>query len=382
MVRADVYARPSGPPRRHGSPRASASACPKPSTCTPGPLHESLLPEPRHPRSQPRLVRLHQRRALQGRPKRGSIDPLLPSKVGIPHVHNLLYHKHTPKKPLITSSSRWSPFPLAGKHPRKPRLPHRHCPGSRARRLHQGKRPLRGKGHRLQENLPQQDNPALCAKQMYEDWAELGLSMPEARRHRRLLEGPGRFLPGPADEARAMLHPSEQQRPASLFRRPYHNDPGINHNHDEPRSSATPSSPRTASPSTATSSIAFGEESPWRNRQRIRYRRCLKTATGKHLAQGLGREICRPPPQPRRPRTEQLKCGHDAPIYTVIEEMLKIPALFATSRTSTRTSPPELSRSASKPSHFKRYREDMIARAEKIAEIEADSPHMMRIPAP
>ena len=32
--------------------------------------------------------------------KRGSIDPCFPSKVGIPHVHNLLYHKH--KKHSLT----------------------------------------------------------------------------------------------------------------------------------------------------------------------------------------------------------------------------------------------------------------------------------------
>ena len=31
--------------------------------------------------------------------KRGAIDPCFPSKVGIPHVHNLLYAMH-PKKPL------------------------------------------------------------------------------------------------------------------------------------------------------------------------------------------------------------------------------------------------------------------------------------------
>ena len=31
--------------------------------------------------------------------KRGSIDPCFPSKLGIPHVHNLLYVHHA-KKPL------------------------------------------------------------------------------------------------------------------------------------------------------------------------------------------------------------------------------------------------------------------------------------------
>ena len=32
--------------------------------------------------------------------KRGAIDPCFPSKIGIPHVHNLLHHKHKPDKPL------------------------------------------------------------------------------------------------------------------------------------------------------------------------------------------------------------------------------------------------------------------------------------------
>ena len=31
--------------------------------------------------------------------KRGAIDPCFPSKIGIPHVHNLLYKHHT-KRPL------------------------------------------------------------------------------------------------------------------------------------------------------------------------------------------------------------------------------------------------------------------------------------------
>ena len=31
--------------------------------------------------------------------KRGAIDPCFPSKIGIPHVHNLLY-KHHAKRPL------------------------------------------------------------------------------------------------------------------------------------------------------------------------------------------------------------------------------------------------------------------------------------------
>ena len=59
--------------------------------------------------------------------KRGSIDPCFPSKVGIPHVHNLLYVHHK-KKPLDIIF-----FPMIDDLPSRPgqraepsRLPHRH----------------------------------------------------------------------------------------------------------------------------------------------------------------------------------------------------------------------------------------------------------------
>ena len=39
--------------------------------------------------------------------KRGAIDPCFPSKIGIPHVHNLLYGS-TRRSRSTSSSSRWS----------------------------------------------------------------------------------------------------------------------------------------------------------------------------------------------------------------------------------------------------------------------------------
>jgi hypothetical protein len=60
---------------------------------------QRLLREPRRAGEQPRVLRLHERRAVSRGAGRGAIDPCFPAKIGIAHVHNLLYAKHA-KKPL------------------------------------------------------------------------------------------------------------------------------------------------------------------------------------------------------------------------------------------------------------------------------------------
>ena len=75
--------------------------------------------------------------------KRGAIDPCFPSKIGIPHVHNLLY-KHHAKRPLDVIF-----FPMIDTltttcpAPRAPCLPDRDGhPGGRQGGVHQRRRRL------------------------------------------------------------------------------------------------------------------------------------------------------------------------------------------------------------------------------------------------
>ena len=118
--------------------------------------------------------------------KRGAIDPCFPSKVGIPHVHNLLYVHHK-KKPLDIIF-----FPMIDDLPSRPgqraepsRLPHRrgHARG-RQGGVHQGKRSVQGDGRRVPEPVRQSAaSPMLFERQMYETFKDiLGLSPEENHR--------------------------------------------------------------------------------------------------------------------------------------------------------------------------------------------------------
>ena len=89
--------------------------------------------------------------------KRGAIDPCFPSKLGIPHVHNLLYKVHA-KKPLDIIF-----FPMIDclttdlyKRAGQPLLPHRghHARGGEGG-VHQGRRSVRRKGRSLPGHLRQ-----------------------------------------------------------------------------------------------------------------------------------------------------------------------------------------------------------------------------------
>ena len=111
--------------------------------------------------------------------KRGSIDPCFPSKVGIPHVHNLLYQKHKPKRPLD-----YILFPMVDSFPTwlENILGSRACPTVTAtpEAVHAAFTKesdlFAEKGIVYKKTFLNMDDAPLCAKQMYEDWGEeLGL---------------------------------------------------------------------------------------------------------------------------------------------------------------------------------------------------------------
>ena len=170
--------------------------------------------------------------------KYGSIDPCYPSKVAQAHIHNLLFHQHTEKKPL-----KYIFFPIithvptfVERHDGQRELPDRR---RRARRheggLHEGGRLLRRRAaSSTSTRRVTFIEPNLMAQRHVRD---LG---PAPRHHRgrerlRLPRGAGRrsrsFENDLQDKGRAILETVEAENRVAILMlgRPYHSDPGLNH---------------------------------------------------------------------------------------------------------------------------------------------------------
>ncbi len=166
--------------------------------------------------------------------KRGAIDPCFPSKIGIPHVHNLLYSKHTVEHPLDFIF-----FPMIDSLPTflEGVIDSRSCPTvtttpEAVKAAFTKERDVFAERRvRYLDTFLNFAEPALLARQMYGEFREtLGLSVEEndlacqaawthldavetrLRRHARLvldrLEATGRIG-------------------LVLLSRPYHDDPGV-----------------------------------------------------------------------------------------------------------------------------------------------------------
>jgi predicted nucleotide-binding protein (sugar kinase/HSP70/actin superfamily) len=167
--------------------------------------------------------------------KRGSIDPCFPSKLGIPHVHDLIFGKHekTPLThilfPMVDS------FPTFLEHVQASRA----CPtvvataeATHAAFIKEGDL-FAEKGIVFKKTFCNIDEPALCARQMYEDWKdELGLSVAEAERATaeglKALKSFDERLRRQSREVLDQLE-TEDRLGVVVLARPYHNDPGVNH---------------------------------------------------------------------------------------------------------------------------------------------------------
>jgi predicted CoA-substrate-specific enzyme activase len=265
--------------------------------------------------------------------KRGSIDPCFPSKLGIPHVHNLLYVQHARKPlthiffPMVDSS----PTFLAGVQGS------RACPtvvatpeAAHAAFIKEGD-PFRDRGITFKKTLLNLDQPALCARQMFDDWGEeLGLSRGEAERATREgLAALVRFEASMRAHARALLDELERtdRLGVVVLGRPYHNDPGVNHEIcDELQKLGYPIFYQDTLPTDEDLlERLFGEEirdgafdSPmsivdvWKNSYSENTNRKVWAAkfTARH-------------PNLVALELSSFKCGHDAPIYSVIEQIIE-----------------------------------------------------------
>lgn len=266
--------------------------------------------------------------------KRGSIDPCWPSKVCIAHVHNLLYKKHTTDRPLDYI---WFPmidaFPTWLEHV----VDNRACPTAaitpesvKAAYIKEGDAFAQA-GVKYLDPMLHMDEPALLVKQMHIAWGELlGLSLPETRRAvRAAYEALEDFQTRLQDEGRKVLEQVEQEDRVGLvvLSRPYHADPGISHGIiEELQKLGYPVLTQDCLPiDDSILERLFGEEvaadvcrSPlsiddvWKNSYSENTNRKIWAAkfVARH-ANLVGLEL------------SSFKCGHDAPIYTLIEEVVE-----------------------------------------------------------
>ena len=183
-----------------------------------------------------RLLRLHEEQLYKEGAKRGAIDPCFPSKLGIPHVHNLLFVVHA-KKPLDLIF-----FPMIDclTSDLYDAQASRSCPtvattpaAVKAAFTKEGDL-FAEKGVQFLDTFVNISKPDLFERQMYEEFKDiLGLSPEENKRaveegYRALDYFNNVTMRGAAREVLEQLE-REDRLGVVLLGRPYHNDPGVNH---------------------------------------------------------------------------------------------------------------------------------------------------------
>jgi predicted CoA-substrate-specific enzyme activase len=265
--------------------------------------------------------------------KRGSIDPCFPSKIGIPHVHNLLYvhHKEKPFDVIF--------FPMIDCLPSF--LTHtqgkRSCPtvattpeAVKAAFLKEGDL-FAEMGTKFYDTFVNMSEPKLLARQLFMQFgADLGLS--EAENMRAVEEGYKALNAFETDmrrRARAVLDQLEAEQRVGIvvLARPYHNDPGVNHEIlEEFQKLGYPVLTQDSLPlDTDLLDRLFGEEVA---KGEIPGPLAITDVWKNSYSENTSRKVWASKFTSRHPNLVALelssfKCGHDAPIYTVVEETIQ-----------------------------------------------------------
>ncbi|MGB9104812.1 MAG: acyl-CoA dehydratase activase-related protein, partial [Terriglobales bacterium] len=266
--------------------------------------------------------------------KRGAIDPCFPSKVGIPHVHNLLYAIHPKKQldiiffPMIdslptflvkTQSSRACPTVTA-------------TPASVKAAFTKESDLFTEKGVIWKDTLIELTDPKVAHRQMYDDWKDI-LGLSEEENYRAVEQGMAAMLKFDNDimrgTAREVLKKLEREDKLGivLLGRPYHNDPGINHEILEEFQ-------KLGYPVFSQDSLPLDDEIIWKlfgdevKMGVISHPLDVSDAWKNSYSENTTRKVWAAKYIARHPNLVALelssfKCGHDAPIYTVIEEVVE-----------------------------------------------------------
>jgi predicted nucleotide-binding protein (sugar kinase/HSP70/actin superfamily) len=315
--------------------------------------------------------------------KRGSIDPCFPSKVAIPHIHNLLYVQNKKKKidflfsPIVDTMPSDLEFAQA----------HTACPTITAT-IEAAKAAFTKEGDLFKEfgveymcPFVQLYNEQLTAKQMFECFSEkLGLSAEENRK--AVKEGYKayyKFMNDLKSESKSVLDKLEKEDKIGIvvLARPYHNDPGINHEIlEEFQKLGYPVLYQDALPTDDESMESlFGDEI---KAGIIRSGFDISDVWKNSYSENTSRKVWAAKYTARHPNLVALelssfKCGHDAPIYTVIQEIVEDSGTPYFSFKDIDENKPSGSikiRVETIGYFLKRYREDMIAKKNKFQSID------------
>ncbi|HXH10103.1 MAG TPA: BadF/BadG/BcrA/BcrD ATPase family protein [Alphaproteobacteria bacterium] len=316
--------------------------------------------------------------------KRGAIDPCFPSKVGIPHVHNLLYVHHK-KKPLdiiffpMIDSLTTDLYGTQGS---------RACP-TVTTTPEAVKAAFTKEGDLFKEMGVQYFStfvclvePQLFARQMYEQFKDIfGLSEEENARaveegYKALDYYNNVILRGTARDVLNTLV-AEQRLGIVLLGRPYHHDPGINHEIlEEFQKQGYPVFAQDALPiDPDILEQLFGEEV---QAGLIKDPMDISDVWKNSYSENTSRKIWAAKYIARHPNLVALelssfKCGHDAPIYTVVEEIVEnsgTPYFCFKDIDENKPSGSIKIRVETITYFLKRYREDMVAKKTKRLSIE------------
>jgi predicted nucleotide-binding protein (sugar kinase/HSP70/actin superfamily) len=316
--------------------------------------------------------------------KRGAIDPCFPSKIGIPHVHNLIYRKHTPEKPL-----HYVFFPMIDS---LPTFLHgvqasRACPtvtatpeATKAAFIKESNL-FREHGLVYKCTFVSLDNPLATTRQMLADWGEeLGLS--EAENERAVEQGFA-ALNAYNERLRRLAREvldrlvRENRLGVVLLARPYHNDPGLNHEiTDELQKLGYPIFTQDHLPLDADIlEQLFGQEV---DRGDFRSALSIEDAWKNSYSENTNRKVWAAKYTARHPNLVALelssfKCGMDAPIYTVVEEIVEnsgTPYFCFKDIDENKPAGSIKIRIETIGYFLRRYQERLAERKEKLAEVE------------
>ncbi|MFH1277493.1 MAG: BadF/BadG/BcrA/BcrD ATPase family protein [Candidatus Eisenbacteria bacterium] len=322
--------------------------------------------------------------------KRGAVDPCFPSKLGIPHVHNLL-HVHHAKKPLD-----WIFFPMIDDLPGEFSgcRGHRACPtvtatpeAVKAAFTKEGDL-FAEAGVRYLDTFVNPGEPELFERQMHTEFRDL-LGLTPAENRRAVEAGYGaldRFVNEiRRGEARRILRQLEEEERLGivLLGRPYHNDPGINHE-------ILVEFQKLGYPIFTQMSLPMDDDILERlfgkdvEEGRIRDSRSVEDVWKNSYSENTTAKVFAAKYVARHPNLVALelsnfKCGHDAPIYTVIEEMIETSGTPCFSFKDIDENKPTGSikiRVETIAYFLKTYREDMVRKNRKRVDVEERLRHL------
>jgi predicted nucleotide-binding protein (sugar kinase/HSP70/actin superfamily) len=249
---------------------------------------------------------------------RGSIDPCYPSKIALAHVHDLLFKQHPPTRLANTRASNGCPTASI-------------TPETVEAAFTKETDLFRERGIRYIHPLVNLSNRRLLARQLFEALQPvLGLSEEENARaveiSFRELE---RFEDDLRRRGRQLLDQVEREGRLAivLLGRPYHHDPGINHGIlDEIQKRGYPILSQSTLPTDGDLlERLFGEEiREGIVSSALEISDVWKTAFSANSNQKLwaAKFVARHPNLVAL-EFSSFKCGHDAPIYTVVEQIMQ-----------------------------------------------------------